>query len=596
MASLSSVYQEKQKFYQGEIDRRSTTLRRLVWGRIAVALIFIAALYGGFSQSLFFYTLPLVALLFLFLVQRYGKETMARNLATRLEQLNALELRALEYDFQEFDPGENFKDEHHPFSYDLDLFGKGSLFQYINRSASQVGEQRLADDLLKGGMDPKKIYQRQEAVRELGPQLDLRQRLWATGKGVIWSKSDLQPLFEWLREPDWVRGNKKFFWMRWVLPVFPISALVYTYIDFSFLVVFIVLMSLQLAIISIYSGRVSKMMMALTHYRDRLDNYGQLFQLFRQGNFQSDLLKQHGKAAQEAHEEVKRFAKLVNALESRMNPIANAFGNGIFALDLHSVFALEEWRAKSGQALPQWLQSLAEWDALNSLAQFHFTNPGFAFPAFTEQLSLKAVNLGHPLIPPAVRVDNDFSLRTAPQVMVITGANMAGKSTFLRAVGVNYVLSLSGAPVCADRWEGPIVALRSGMRTTDSLQDHQSYFYAELSRLRSIMQELKNGTRTLVLLDEILKGTNSDDKQTGSRELILEFVGLPCLVLLATHDVVLGGMADEKPEQIAATCFESEIRNEGLYFDYRLKPGVAKTRNATYLMRQMGIIPGSKGV
>jgi DNA mismatch repair ATPase MutS len=276
-----------------------------------------------------------------------------------------------------------------------------------------------------------------------------------------------------------------------------------------------------------------------------------------------------------------------------MNPMANSFGNGIFALDLHSVVALEEWRAKNGKSLPQWLESLAEWDALNSFAHFHYTHSNFAFPTFTEKFSLKATNLGHPLIPGRVRVNNDFALPTAPQVMIITGANMAGKSTFLRAVGVNFVLSLAGAPVCASQWEGPIAALRSGMRTTDSLQDHQSYFYAELARLQSIVEELKSGKPMLVLLDEILKGTNSDDKQSGSRELIHQLIQLPALVLLATHDVVLGGMSEEDPNHISATCFESEIKNDGLHFDYRLKPGVAKTRNATFLMRQMGIIPKS---
>lgn len=596
-SSLRSVYQNKQAFYQAEVNRRERRLRQLVTGRITSALAFIAAFYGGFYYSIFFYTLPVFGALFLFLVQHYGKELEAKNLAVRLCDLNALELRALDFDFTGFDDGEHYRDEHHPFSYDLDLFGKGSLFQYLNRTASLTGEAQLAHDLLQGKTDAGEIYARQQSVKELGTHLDLRQQLWATGKETAWKNADVTAMQQWLQESDWVRGSSKFFWLRWGLPAITVPLLLYTFYkifahtDFSFLPVFIVAFSVQLTIVSLFGARVTKIMLALTQYRDRLANYAKLFELFRTQSFQTELLNKHVQLANDACAEVKKFALLVNRLESRMNPMAMSFGNGIFALDLHSVFALEEWRAKNGKHLPQWLESLAEWDALNSLAHVHYTHPEFAFPTFTKEFSLKADSLGHPLIAGNVRVNNDFVLNAAPQVMIITGANMAGKSTFLRAVGVNFVLSLAGAPVCATRWEGPIAKLRSGMRTTDSLQDHQSYFYAELARLQSIVKELQSGTPMLVLLDEILKGTNSDDKQAGSRELILQLFQLPALVLLATHDVVLGGMAQEKPTHIAATCFESEIKNDGLHFDYRLKQGVAKTRNATFLMRQMGILP-----
>jgi hypothetical protein len=597
MTSLHSIYEGKRQFHQSEVDRRNSTIRKLVGGRILSALGFVAAFYGAFNLNFLFYLLPIIAGLFLWLVARYVKETEARDLAKRMVQLNELELKALDFDFLGFDDGERYKDDHHSFSYDLDLFGKGSLFQYLNRTASQTGEQQLSRDLLIGKTKKEEIEERQQAVKELGQHLDLRQQLWATGKETAWKKVEMDSMFQWLNEPDWIRGNTKFLLLRWGLPAITVPITIYTFylifarFDFTFLVAFMAAFSIQAGIISMFGGRVTKVMLALTNYRDRLENYSKLFQLFRQTSFHTSLLKKHSTLASDAFGEVKKFAQLVNRLESRMNPIAMGFGNGIFALDLHSVAALEEWRAKNGKALPQWLDSLAEWDALNSLAHFHYTHPNNVFPVFTEQFSIQATQLGHPLIPNTIRVNNDFVLRASPQVMIITGANMAGKSTFLRAVGVNFVLSLAGAPVCATKWEGPIAALRSGMRTTDSLQDHQSYFYAELARLQSIVEELKGGKKMLVLLDEILKGTNSDDKQAGSRELIQQLINLPTLVLLATHDVVLGAMANETPDRISATCFESEIKNDGLHFDYRLKQGVAKTRNATYLMRQMGILP-----
>jgi MutS domain V len=613
-ATLQSVYEQKQQLYQEEVRKLDRAIRNLVLGRISVALLFLFLGYQGFSDTAFFYWLPLPAIGFFFLVSRYGKEVQKRNVVSQLVKLNQLELKALNFEFDEFAAGGAFKDEHHAFSYDLDIFGTGSLFQYLNRCATSLGEKRLANDLLtpsvarhsdgapSGATEESPsaerdrsvreiIYSRQVAIKELGPHLDLRQQLWALGKGVESKAQEHRHLEEWLKEKNWVRGNLKFSLLRWGMPVLTLIPLALTFYSSLYFSVFLAMFAVQWTIVSFYSSRIGKTVLALSRYKEWLENYGQLFQTFREISFQSPLLQRHRKLADDAFEEVKRFSKLVNTLESRMNPIANAFGNGIFSFDFHSMVALEEWRDKNGKQLTAWLESLAEWDALNSFAHFHYTHADYTFPVFTEELSLNAANLGHPLISSNIRIGNPCVLRTAPQVMVITGANMAGKSTFLRAVGVNFVLSQTGAPVCATEWKGPVAELRSGMRTTDSLQDHQSYFFAELARLQSIMGELRAGKKMVVLLDEILKGTNSNDKQAGSRELILQLIHLPGLVLLATHDVVLGNLAEEHPAQILATCFESEIKNDQLHFDYRLKPGVAQTRNATFLMRKMGILP-----
>lgn len=198
---------------------------------------------------------------------------------------------------------------------------------------------------------------------------------------------------------------------------------------------------------------------------------------------------------------------------------------------------------------------------------------------------------GHLLIPNTVRVNNNFNIGQPQPVWLITGANMAGKSTFLRALGVNFVLGSMGSPVCASYWSMPLIELHTGMRTTDSLQEHQSYFFAELNRLQLIMQELRTGKPMLILLDEILKGTNSTDKQLGSRELLKQFKDLNALVVLATHDIALGDLQDQHPQQIANACFEGKIVNDELSFDYTLHAGVAQKANATFLMRRMGIIP-----
>jgi DNA mismatch repair ATPase MutS len=197
----------------------------------------------------------------------------------------------------------------------------------------------------------------------------------------------------------------------------------------------------------------------------------------------------------------------------------------------------------------------------------------------------------HPLIPESERVYNDMGIGPNDSVMIITGANMAGKSTFLRTLGVNMVLALNGAPVCASEFICPLIEIRSGMRTADSLKDHQSYFYAELNRLKGIMDELRSDKPLLILLDEILKGTNSNDKQAGSISLVKQLLPHPCLALIATHDLALGDLEKEYPDRIKNYCFEATITDDQLFFDYKLNPGVAKNMNASFLMKKMGIIP-----
>ena len=302
-------------------------------------------------------------------------------------------------------------------------------------------------------------------------------------------------------------------------------------------------------------------------------------------------MKKHHQIAVNAFEKVKEFSALVNALESRMNPIAMQFGNGLFLYDFHAVARLEKWREENASDLPHWLESLSEWDGLLSLATLHYNYPQYAFAEVNEQSVLESREVGHLLIPDTIRVANNFDLGKPAKIYLITGANMAGKSTFLRSLGVNFVLGSIGSPVCATQWRVPLMALRSGMRTTDSLQDHQSYFFAELNRLQSIMEELRSGTPMFILLDEILKGTNSTDKQLGSRELLKQLKDMNTLVALATHDIALGDLAQQYPTQIANACFEGKIENEQLTFDYTLHPGVAQKANATFLMRKMGIIP-----
>ena len=591
MQELKQLYAERQIEFTLSLKEVNKTLRSISLGRIATALLFIFLGYLGFSQFFFFYTLPFVGAGFFYLVSLYNKGFQKSQLLENLVKLNELEGKALDHDYSNFKSGERFLDPHHPYSYDLDLFGKGSLFQYLNRCGTAIGENKLAELLLTPRSDKQNIYSRQEAVKDLQDKIQFRQDFWAHATLEKSRAFQIENLVEWLRQDNLIEGKSGYRILLVLGPLITLSLLTITIINTAWLPALLLAMAVQWTIASFHSRSITHIQDVLGKHKYALEKYAVLMNLTVVQDFKSDFLKSLKDEAHEASAKVKEFSNLVNALESRMNAIANMFGNSFFLYDLQSVRRLEKWRAVNAADFPRWLEGIAEADALCALGTFHFNNPAYAFPVIDEKLVINAEALGHPLIASSERVDNDFSQGNPESIMIVTGANMAGKSTFLRAAGVNIVLALAGAPVCAKTFSCPVIGLRSGMRTSDSLQEHQSYFYAELHRLQSIMEDLRSGKPLLILLDEILKGTNSTDKQSGSIAIVEQLVKLNALVLLATHDVILGGLQERFPGRVINGCFESQVEGTRLMFDYKLKPGIAQKANATFLMKQLGIIP-----
>ncbi|MBS1505649.1 MAG: hypothetical protein JSS79_03285 [Bacteroidetes bacterium] len=587
----AEFYRQREGQFQAQANLLEKDIRQYSLTRLSLALAVLSCVYLGFFDSLFFYPAPLLVVLFFYLVKRQARKEEERKVVLHLVKLNVWEAAASHNDFQNFEAGARFVDPHHPFSHDLDLFGQGSLFQYLNRCATNLGEQNLAKNLAHIQYSKETIVRRQAAIRELGSMIDFRQQCWATGKQIHDADFDLASLYSWLKQPALLYGKKTIAILRWALPSVTILSLFGILFSPVFQSVFFALFILQLSIAGSYNKPITKLQNELSVYKLILENYAHIFRLMTDQKFATQEMIRHRDLAAEATDNVREVSSLINAVESRMNLIARLFGNGLFLYDLYSVSKLEKWREAHASSLPLWLQSLAEWDALLSLAGFYYNHPDYAFAEIGENLSLSGKEVGHPLIHSTERVNNDVSLGNPAGVMLITGANMAGKSTFLRTIGVNYLLAVNGAPVCAKQWICPLIDLRTGMRTSDSLQEHQSYFYAELNRLQSIIEDLRSGKPMMILLDEILKGTNSTDKQTGSRELIKQLIQQKALVLLATHDIALGEMQEQFPNHIVNTCFEGKIENEQLTFDYKLHQGLAQKANATFLMRKMGIIP-----
>ncbi|MEA3443975.1 MAG: DNA mismatch repair protein MutS, partial [Bacteroidota bacterium] len=276
--------------------------------------------------------------------------------------------------------------------------------------------------------------------------------------------------------------------------------------------------------------------------------------------------------------------------DNRNNMIMGIVLNALLLWDYKYMLKLEKWRSSNSENFDNWIKVISEFDAFSSLANFAYNNRQFVFPdVHQKEFKLEMKDAGHPLIPDNMRINNDLVVNGKSNFFIITGANMAGKSTFLRTVGVNLVMAMAGAPVCASRFVFKPVDVFTGMRTSDSLQKNESYFFAELSRLKTLIDLLRKGKEMFVILDEVLKGTNSKDKRLGSLALLRQLVGMEATGIIATHDVSLGDLEKEFPNNVSNRRFEVEIENDELIFDYKLKTGISRNLNATFLMKKMGI-------
>ena len=288
---------------------------------------------------------------------------------------------------------------------------------------------------------------------------------------------------------------------------------------------------------------------------------------------------------------VRKLGKLIQAFDNRNNILVGFILNGLFLWDYQSISRLEKWKSDYKALFPEWLRMIGQVDAYVSLGNYAFNNPEFVYPSVSDNSgAFSAKNLGHQLIDEKKRVCNDFLLGKAGTVCIISGANMSGKSTFLRTVAVNFIVGMAGAPVCATEMSFMPARLFTSMRTTDSLSENESYFYAELRRLNLLKSKIEGGEQVFFILDEILKGTNSADKSTGSKLFLQRIIERKGTGLLATHDTALGMMEEEYPGIIINKCFEIEIYGDNIKFDYKIQDGITKKMNAVFLMKQMGIL------
>lgn len=589
-------YTERLSLTEGQLQQVKKQIFRISMLRLALFIAGIAGLYFFYNQTTLLIVCICLTFLPLFILVKIHNRFFIRKewLETQARIIQE-ELQALSGDYSSFEDGKEYVNPEHPYSFDLDIFGRRSLFQSINRTCTFFGKVRLAEWLQNHLHEKTSIEKRQEMIREISEHTLFREQFRVAGLVHHGQSSDAEKIQAWSQSPaqylhaGWV---KTFIWGVPVINSLLLITSLAGWTSFSWLgLSFGIFLVLSFGIIK----RATYIQETYGKQLKSLNGYARLIALAKAEEWKSagmqELMERFNLNGQSPVQALQQLSKELDRLDLRNNQFLYVLLEGSIFFQLQEIVRIERWKVRYGQHISEWLETVGELDALCSLGTFAYNHPQYTYPELTEKpFCFLATQMGHPLMPASQCVKNDATIPSRPFFLIITGANMAGKSTYLRTIGVNYLLACIGAPVCCERLKLHPNQLITSLRTSDSLSDNESYFFAELKRLKRIIDLLNQGQQLFIILDEILKGTNSMDKQKGSFDLIRQFVQLKANGIIATHDLLLGSLIKQFPEEIRNYCFEADIKDNELTFSYKLREGVAQNMNACFLMKKMGII------
>jgi hypothetical protein len=588
-------YQERISTLQKQLQVQLRKKNWLGWLRFAVVVALFIAIYLLLPLGLRYVGVAAAVLAIVFtrlLMMDLGNKAAISN-SRWLIKINEDELKALAHDYYFFGDGIEYTPKEHPYANDLDIFGRASLFQYCNRTTSEMGGATLSNWLLYPAMTGD-IVQRQQAVKELAGITEWRQQLEAYGRRQKISTATQQRLQDWLKAEPYFTGNLFWKMIQYAVPAIMIAVLALNMADVvSDVIRNYFLLGAGLLAFTM-ARKIAPLHEQVSKMADELSVLADSVRLIQQARFTTPLLQ----SLQEkfiidnsnASTQLKQLKKIVERLDIRLNPVVFVPLAIIFQWDVQQAMALEKWKQRNRQNIGSWFDAIGSFEALHSFSGLVFNNPGWCFPAFKEaHFYMSGEQVGHPLINAGKRVNNNIAITDRGEIMLITGSNMAGKSTYLRSIGINTVLAMAGAPVCAAAFTLSPVQIISSMRIADNLEESTSTFYAELKKLKAIIDRVNTGEKIFILLDEILRGTNSLDRHTGSVALVKQLIRHQAACIIATHDVELAKLKDTYPNNILNYHFDAQVSKDELYFDYQLKRGVCESLNASILMKKIGI-------
>lgn len=595
--AVLKAYQDKVINQQTEIDGLTKQLNQISLSRLGLfiaEIVWVALIISWGFHWIYFILIFLPLVYFLFLIKKQGRVQAALDYAKQLLWVYQNEVGHLLSRKNGYDDGEKFENEYHPYSSDLDVFGHLSLYAYINRCKTIKGANLLAGHL-NSALPREVILERQEAVRELSGHME--DSFHFRAKLQNHEPAQLTAIEQQLAQDLPLRlkfTESKF--LRTYVTIVP-------YLMFGSLVLALVLDGLVwniFALLALFNAtliffnlkHINAVYYGFSGSTALLKAYSGIIEWTEKITWRSAYIKgffSTAKSTVQVSKEIKDLASIIQAFDARLNMIVGFFLNLFFLWDLKCVIRLDKWYKGSSAHILKGLDRISQFEELISFSTLNHNETGWNFPEIKDAFGLEAIAIGHPLIDVQQRVVNDYSLNVTPTVDIVTGSNMAGKSTFLRTVGINMVLAFAGAPVCAKGLSLSIFKVLSYMRIKDSLNDQTSTFKAELNRLKMILEESKLSSNTVVLIDEMLRGTNSKDKFSGSKAFIERMIEQQTTALFATHDLALSEMEGQYPGLVRNYHFDIQITESEMHFDYKLKHGACKTFNAAILLKQIGL-------
>jgi hypothetical protein len=600
MADARATYLEGRERTTRDLRAAEARARSIGTARVVVALIavvlLVARVWGPLGPSAWWGVAACVAALAVTGIL-HGRISALANRAGAALRFHERGLARLDDKWAELpSTGARFEREDHPYADDLDVFGRNSLFQRLDTTETRFGEERLATWLTAAcePVDLATVRARQAAVKDLAARVAFRELLSAAGAIASEDKPDPGPFLAWAEGGLPLPGRGALTIVAWVLPCLVVGAIVASSFGAPSWI-WLVGAGVELAILGATARYVGPIAGAVMASEGAFARFGDILAAIEREPFEAPLLKSvHATlraSGAESTREMARLERILSFLEARNNEVWRFFIGPILMWDVHCVVALERWRLRAGPRVRPWLEAIGDVEAMASLAGFAFERPEFAFPEIGAEPRFEAERLGHPLIAPGKRVDNDVMLSGAGATLVITGSNMSGKSTLLRAIGVNAVLALAGGPTCAKRLTIGPIRVAASMRVRDSLAEGVSRFYAEVRKLKAVIERARAARvpATLFLLDEVLHGTNSRERLIGARAIVRELVACGAMGGVSTHDLALGDLETELAGRATNVHFEEQVHGDTMTFDYVLRPGVVKSSNALRIMRMVGI-------
>ncbi len=629
MTAPEKKYQKRVNAYSEKLELY--TKKSSAFGNYKLLVFFIgialAVVLYIFNQFIFMSVQIIVFLsAFIYLTIVQNRIIKRKNYSYAMHQINKMCLKRIDGEWSKFsDIGEEFENQEHNYTYDLDIFGRNSLFQMINMTSTYSGRHKLAEIFLNPLEKKEDILERQEAISELSRKLMFRQRILSNAiisnknliliedeeinsgshvgssypnkkkrKTLLDTMNKLEEIYAWAKYENKRYSSTGFILLITGLPVLTLLFLLFSIFGMMSPYIPIIGFVIQFLMLAYKANFRNKNFEVVEKYTNTLKVYSGIIKQFESEKFESNYINElkkvlKGKSEIPAWKQIEKLSKLWELIANRYN-LFHAIINVATLWDFHCLVRLEKWKINSGKFVQKWFDVIGEVEALSSMSILKHDNPEFIMPQIAEDLKagITAEQLGHPLLSRG-RKCNDISFDSNQPILLITGSNMSGKSTFLRTVGISLLLSSLGLPVCAKFFKCPILKIYACMRTSDNLGQNVSSFYAELLRVKMIVEAVDRNEKVFFLLDEIFKGTNSADRHMGAKMLVKQLDKRAAWGMVSTHDLELADLDKESNGHIRNYHFKEYYKDNKIYFDYLLREGVSDTRNALFLMRMAGV-------